>query len=187
MKLVGKLYFSDIIRCWYDLKNQSLYIYGGKYVRYDYISELVWYGLKSNPTTDYLKQITNGLTPAIVAQVPKKLEELIIYPDNSIDMYLVNSSNVKAVGYDQENQKLYIQFLSKGNPVYEYSNVPLSLWQALQSVDSKGSWVHWFLVVNDSEFPYRKNPVANLVYTGESLPNSGTPHEKGYMVDETWF
>lgn len=187
MKLIGRLYFSEIIRCWYDKEHTALYVYGGKYVRYDYISELVWLGLKNNPSPDYLKQITNGITPSIVASVPKNLEELFIYPSNSVEMYSVDSSNVKAVGYDADNSILYVQFLSKGNPVYSYDNVPLSMWQALQAADSKGSWVHWFMVINEGEFPYRRNPTANLIYTGESLANAGTAHPNGYMVDADWY
>lgn len=185
MKKVGRLYFSEIVRCWYDAEHTALYVYGGKYVRYDYISELVWFGLQNNPSTEYLKQITNGITPAVVASVPKGLPMLLIYPNDSVDMFEVNSSNVKAIGYDEEKQIMYVQFLSKGNPVYEYLNVPLSYWQAVQTVESVGSWVHWFLVINDGEFPYRKNPTANLVYTGQTIGN-GVAHPNGYMVDSDW-
>lgn len=185
MKAVGKLYFSEIIRCWYDPEGTALYVYSGRYVRYDYISEMSWMGLKSDPTPERLASVVGYFAPKIVAGPPKGAVPLIIYPSAAVTMYTVNSTNVKAVGYDAENRTLYIQFTSRGEPIYSYENVPASMWEALQTADSKGSWVHWFLVINEGEFPYRRNPPVTVVYDGPAF-NPGTKHPKGYMVDEDW-
>lgn len=178
----------NIIKCWYDEEKRALYCYiDGRYYRYDRVSLLQWHTLKTTRTINVWREITEYLSPSIVATPPKGLTPIELFDDDAVRMYDVNSSNVKAAGYDADAKRLYIQFLSRGNPVYSYENVPLSMWQALEMADSKGSWVHWFLVVNDGTFPYKRDPAANLYYTGETLHNAGTPHKEGYLVDSNWF
>lgn len=50
----------------------------------------------------------------------------------------VSSSNQKAVGYDQESKTLEIEFLNSG--LYQYSGVPLSVYQGLMSASSHGQY-----------------------------------------------
>ena len=50
----------------------------------------------------------------------------------------VSSSNLKAVGYDHETKTLEIEFLNGG--LYQYSGVPLSVYQGLKSASSHGQY-----------------------------------------------
>ncbi len=52
----------------------------------------------------------------------------------------VRSSNIRSVGYDQETRVLEIEFHDGG--VYQYSNVPETLYQGLMQAVSKGSYFH---------------------------------------------
>lgn len=52
----------------------------------------------------------------------------------------VRSSNLKTVGYDQKTNVLEIEFHSGG--VYQYLNVPESMYQALLNAASKGAYFH---------------------------------------------
>lgn len=55
----------------------------------------------------------------------------------------VNSSNVKAVGYDTATQVLTVRFA--GGATYDYVNVPAERWGALQQCiadgHSVGAWI----------------------------------------------
>lgn len=55
------------------------------------------------------------------------------------DMTPVESSNLKAVGYDPEAQALHVQFKNGGH--YQYAGVPPDAHQALLAADSKGSHI----------------------------------------------
>ena len=48
----------------------------------------------------------------------------------------VESSDLKSVGYDNETQTLEIEFNS--GPVYEYNNVPASIYEGLINAHSLG-------------------------------------------------
>lgn len=52
------------------------------------------------------------------------------------DMKPVESSNLKAVGYDPDARSLHVQFKSGGH--YAYANVPPEAHQAFMNADSKG-------------------------------------------------
>ncbi len=52
----------------------------------------------------------------------------------------VSSSNVESVGYDEENQILYVRFLS--GLLYMYKNVNKPEYEALLSAPSIGSYLH---------------------------------------------
>lgn len=56
-----------------------------------------------------------------------------------MNMFLVVSSNLVAVGYEPSKRELTIQFK---NGVYTYSNVPEFEYQNLLTSPSKGSYVH---------------------------------------------
>ena len=55
-----------------------------------------------------------------------------------MELQPVSSSNLKAVGYDSESKTLQIEFLSGG--LYEYYNVPESIYNGLMSASSHGSY-----------------------------------------------
>lgn len=52
----------------------------------------------------------------------------------------VSSSNIRSIGYDSKSQTLEIEFHS-GN-VYRYFDVPESIYNALMSASSHGSFFH---------------------------------------------
>jgi hypothetical protein len=56
-----------------------------------------------------------------------------------MDMTPVVSSNIAAVGYDQTQNNLHIQFKGK-DTVYLYRGVPLELYEAMMSAESIGSF-----------------------------------------------
>ena len=53
---------------------------------------------------------------------------------------LVDSSNIRSIGYDSRSQTLEIEFHSGG--IYQYFNVPKSTYNALMSASSCGSYFH---------------------------------------------
>jgi hypothetical protein len=57
---------------------------------------------------------------------------------NSINMQPVKSSNIKAIGYDEESKTLQIQF--KNGRAYQYKDVPLDTFEAFQHADSVGKY-----------------------------------------------
>ena len=56
------------------------------------------------------------------------------------EMIYVDSSNVEAIGYDDETQDLHVQFLSGG--YYIYHRVPRDVFDRLMSAPSKGSFLN---------------------------------------------
>jgi len=52
----------------------------------------------------------------------------------------VSSSNIRSIGYDAKSQALEIEFHSGG--IYQYFNVPESIYSALMSASSHGSYFH---------------------------------------------
>lgn len=52
----------------------------------------------------------------------------------------VSSSNIRSIGYDSKSQTLEIEFHSSG--IYQYFNVPESIYNALMSASSHGSYFH---------------------------------------------
>lgn len=52
----------------------------------------------------------------------------------------VSSSNISSIGYDPESQTLEIEF--HGGGIYEYFNVPESVFDTLMSSSSLGSFFH---------------------------------------------
>lgn len=65
-------------------------------------------------------------------------------------MHPVNSSNLASVGY--ENGVLRIAFHS--GDVYDYYNVPETVYNALISAESKGTFAHRYIYEN-----YRQNKI----------------------------
>ncbi|MFA6232455.1 MAG: KTSC domain-containing protein [Rhodanobacter sp.] len=52
----------------------------------------------------------------------------------------VTSSDIRAIGYDEESQTLEIEFNS--GSVYDYAGVPQSEYDGLMGADSKGRYFH---------------------------------------------
>ena len=52
----------------------------------------------------------------------------------------VSSSNIRSIGYVSKSQTLEIEFHSGG--IYQYFNVPESIYNALMSASSHGSYFH---------------------------------------------
>lgn len=50
----------------------------------------------------------------------------------------ISSSNLRSVGYDSSNRTLEVEFNS--GSVYQYSNVPSSVYSALMSASSHGQY-----------------------------------------------
>ena len=55
-----------------------------------------------------------------------------------VEMVELDSSNIKAVGYDAENRRMVVEFLSGGT--YRYDDVPPSVFVGLISDDSPGGF-----------------------------------------------
>jgi hypothetical protein len=49
----------------------------------------------------------------------------------------VESSNIRSIGYDEENEILEIEFKRSGD-VYEYFDVPFSVYEELMNAPSQG-------------------------------------------------
>lgn len=54
------------------------------------------------------------------------------------DMIYVDSSNIEAIGYDDEAQELHVQFLS--GETYIYHGVPREIFDDMVNAPSKGSY-----------------------------------------------
>ena len=57
-----------------------------------------------------------------------------------MDRQPIQSSNLRSIGYDQNTNILEIEFHSGG--VYQYFNVPESIYLALMKAVSKGTYFH---------------------------------------------
>ncbi len=57
-----------------------------------------------------------------------------------MDRIPVSSSNISSVGYDQDSQTLEVEFLGGG--VYQYFQVPSSVYEEFMSASSKGRYHH---------------------------------------------
>lgn len=70
----------------------------------------------------------------------------------------VDSSMVSAVGYDDENDILYVEFLDTGN-IYAYHNVPLKVFDGMLKSSSIGNYVRNEII---STYAYEKVKKDNL-------------------------
>jgi hypothetical protein len=60
-----------------------------------------------------------------------------------MDMKLVNSSAMQAVGYDAASRRMRIRF-AEGND-YDFCEVPESIYQGLMSASSKGTYYNAYI------------------------------------------
>lgn len=56
------------------------------------------------------------------------------------EMIYVDSSNIEAIGYDDDAQELHVQFTSGGH--YIYHDVPRQIFDDLMNAPSKGSFLN---------------------------------------------
>jgi hypothetical protein len=56
------------------------------------------------------------------------------------EMIPVSSSNIESIGYDEQNQQVYIGFLN--GSLYVYKGVPLDEFENLRDAPSLGSYLH---------------------------------------------
>lgn len=181
MNKVAILFFSKYRTiCYYDEKNNALYVDYDRIYKYEHIQPQLWLSVLSGGS-DYLQKILASMNYSVVTKIPKGLTPYVM-PTSGVIMYDVSSSNVDCVGYDEDTETLYVRYNSNGMPVYAYENVPISYWNALIDADSKGSWLHWFIKINDGEFPYKKVSGYGLDYSGLKTRNPGIPHPEGYMT-----
>lgn len=57
-----------------------------------------------------------------------------------VEMNYVDSSNIEAIGYDNDAQELHVRFLS--GTTYVYHGVPIEVYENLMSAPSKGSFLN---------------------------------------------
>lgn len=171
-----KLRFSnEYKRAAYDAKTNTLYLDNGQLKAYSPVGSGLAM-LVIGGDREAISQVIASSYVDFVTRLPKGVNWVDL-PVWEITMYEVNSSNINLIGYDETTQTLYVEY--RGGVLYEYANVPLQWWNGLKQADSKGSWVHWFVKINDSDFPYKKT---NIAYTVSSaLPNKGEEHPDGYM------
>ena len=56
-----------------------------------------------------------------------------------VDMIMVDSTSIEAIGYDQDDGELHVRFLQSGI-TYVYHEVPDWVFQELKAADSIGSY-----------------------------------------------
>lgn len=57
-----------------------------------------------------------------------------------MDLKPVKSTNIKAVGYDQDTSELQVEF--QGGGLYAYDSVPLDVYRDLTEAHSVGGYFH---------------------------------------------
>jgi hypothetical protein len=65
-------------------------------------------------------------------------------------MFPVESSAVARIGYDSEAEEAYVEYLD--GDLYAYEGMPVSVFRALASAESKGTFVNSVI----KEYPFRK-------------------------------
>lgn len=83
----------------------------------------------------------------------------------TIEMKAVQSSNVKAVGYDEDNRDIHIELLS--GECYMYQEVPKKVFEDLLKAASIGSYINHYL--NNSYKRVPKNSFYALQKAAEPL------------------
>lgn len=69
-----------------------------------------------------------------------------------MEMVVVESSNLEAVGYDSDANELYVEF--KNGSTYKYLDVPFENFQGLMDAESHGSYLN--SVIKKGGFEYVK-------------------------------
>jgi len=66
--------------------------------------------------------------------------------NNKIILNRIKSSNIDAIGYDNENKELYIMY--RGISLYKYYPINEELYKKLEEAESKGKFLHKFIKYN---------------------------------------
>lgn len=74
-----------------------------------------------------------------------------------VTMHLVESSSIRAIGYDEEAEELWIEFHSSADP-YAYFEVPREVYRELEEADSKGEYVN-LTIKPYYDFEHRRRPI----------------------------
>lgn len=175
------LYFnSDYTEVAYKDDTMTLYVRtNGITLSYSPVYFSVW-SLISSGDWKMLNTITEAIY-GVATKTPKNLK-WIKMPLKVIKLYEIDSSNISAIGYDDEQMKLYVEFLS--GELYEYMNVPIDVWNGLKNAESRGSFLHFFIKINESAYPYRKISSSNITKVSDpSVVATGTAHPNGWMTE----
>lgn len=164
----------------YYWKNNTLYEdTGGRIYAYYPVFMGGWSMIMTNPSS--FGTVTAGIAPKVVRSVPAHAMSIAALSPNAVAMYKVNSSNIAAIGYDVSNLKLYIEY--KSGKTYEYDNVTSDIWRGLINSESRGSYAHFFIKINDGDYPYRVYSGNSLYYATSPFVPMGTAHPNGYMTN----
>lgn len=71
---------------------------------------------------------------------------------DSLPQIPVKSSNVDAIAYAQDFERLFVKF--KNGTVYAYENVPVDIYRAFLVAPSKGQYVYYLLRGKGADGPY---------------------------------
>jgi hypothetical protein len=71
-----------------------------------------------------------------------------------IERIEVESSQIKSVGHDVSEERLYIEF--KSGSLYRYSNVTQQIFDSLMDSESKGKYFHRVIRAEPEKFPFEK-------------------------------
>ena len=176
-----RLVFAKVPELYYDAQGENLYVVDTDNHIYKYadITYSTW-GVIIGGDWEFFDTITEVMPYKTVYNLPKtKHLETYTLPQPSVTMYKVKSSNLEYVGYDEQDNSLYVQFLN--GDIYKYYNVEQEIWDGFIQADSKGSYLNWFVKING--YQYEKIGGFMLDWSGKLLqPNTGSPHPNGYMT-----
>ena len=68
--------------------------------------------------------------------------ESVEYLESIRDMKIVQSSNIERIGYNKEDEHLFVEFVSSDLSLYRYFGVPENVFKEFKDADSKGSYFH---------------------------------------------
>jgi hypothetical protein len=72
----------------------------------------------------------------------------------NIQLIQVSSSQIEAMGHNEERSILRVKFVKGG--LYEYQNVSKEVFDSIMSADSVGSTFHKMVKSNPTTYPYTK-------------------------------
>lgn len=101
----------------------------------------------------------------------------------TIVMYDVNSSNIASAGYDASAMELYVEFLD--GSLYRYHNVTPDIWSMFMVARSKGSFLHFYVKINEIYDYEEVTGEVDTEYGGSISSIGGDPgeeHPDGYIV-----
>lgn len=82
-------------------------------------------------------------------------------PTEQIPLREVESSNIKAIGYDPFDRILKVVMKRFPNIMYEYKDVPLHVFQLMEKAESKGKY---FVTDIKGKYDYQKVEVQTCHY-----------------------